>query len=119
VLLKRLSQLSVAILLFSVLAISFHYHNDLADQRYCPVCKHAKSLSSAKKPAPLLLSCQIYKTFHDLSTGEQPVPLQLPLAEFAKGTLVPSSENCRQTHITHYIASRASPVFTTSMHQTI
>lgn len=117
-LLKRLSQLSVAILLFSVLAISFHYHGDLADHPDCPVCKLAKSLSAVKKPALLLLSGHIYKTFQDLSTGEQPAPLLLLLPAFAKSTRVPNSENCCQVLVTHPVASRASPVFTHSVHQT-
>ena len=118
-LLKRLSQLSVAILLFSVVTISFHFHGPLTDQRYCPVCKVAKSFSAVKKPAPLLLAGHICKTFYDISAGELPTTVPLLLPEFAKTAYVPISENCRQTLITHFAASRASPVFTPSMHQTI
>jgi hypothetical protein len=108
-LLKRLSQLSVAILLFSVLAISFHYHGTLTDQRYCPLCKLAKSLSAVKTQTPPLLSGHICKTFHDLSAGELPASILLPLPEFARTAPVINTENCRRALMTHPVASRASP----------
>jgi hypothetical protein len=109
-LLKRLSQLSVVVLLFSVLAVSFHYHGNLADHPDCPVCKLAKSISAVKKPASPPLASHLHTAFPDLSVGEQQPPLQIPLPEPAKTTVIPDAEKYRLILATHPVASRASPL---------
>jgi hypothetical protein len=109
-LLKRLSQLSVVLLFFSVLVISFHYHGDLADHPDCHICKLAKTFSAMKKPAQPLLPSHTSATLHDFSAVEQPAPLQLPLPEYAAGAPVPTNENCRGAVTHRPAASRASPL---------
>jgi hypothetical protein len=109
-LLKRLSQLSIVILLFTVVAISFHHHGDMVDHPDCPVCKLAKACSAVKKPAQSLFSEHICKASHDISAGEQPAPAQLSLPEIVKSEHVANNENCRQTMLSHTVPSRASPL---------
>ncbi len=109
-LLKRLSQLSVFILLLSVLAISFHYHGDLADHPECTVCRLAKSLSAAKKPTQQLLSGHIGASSHDLSAGELPAQIQLPLPACVRRASAPNGKERRETVVSRTAASRASPL---------
>ena len=108
-LLKRLSLLSVVLLFFSVLVISFHYHGDLADHPDCHICKLAKTFSAVKKPAQPLLPSHTSATLHDFSAVEQRAPLQLPLPEYAAGAPSSTSADRCETGVSRPAASRASP----------
>ncbi len=79
---KCISQLSITILLFSVLAVSFHHHSDVADHPDCSICKTAQVLSSTIKPSPPLLPTLASNTFHDLAINEER-PSPSPLLETA------------------------------------
>jgi hypothetical protein len=107
---KCLSQFCIAMLLFSILAISFHHHDDLDDHPDCPVCKLAHSLSAVKKLDSFQVSTRISKSFHDLSAGEQPAPYLLVTPKTARIRHISNTENCRQLLAPHSTASRASPV---------
>lgn len=109
-LLKRLSQLSVLVLLFSVLAVSFHYHGDLADHPDCSVCKVAKTLSAAKKPAPPLLPSHAHASFHAPPAGEQMIPVRCSTPTCARRASTPSNEDPSEAVVSRPAASRASPL---------
>ncbi len=112
-LLKRLTQLSIAILLLSVLTVSFHYHGDLADHPECSICKVAKTLSAAKKPPPPLLPSHVISPHH-LSAGVLPTPVQCPIPQSAGSRVVANKKICRDTVPSRPASSRASPSFPSS-----
>ncbi|HYS42730.1 MAG TPA: hypothetical protein VEM32_02010 [Geobacteraceae bacterium] len=108
-LLKRLAQFSVAFLLFSFLAISFHYHGDLADHPACPICKTAKAFSSLKKPALPVLTGHPSTLFPDLPAGEQQVQFRAAAPSLARDWFVSNDESCRRIFMDNSFPSRASP----------
>jgi hypothetical protein len=118
-LLKTLSSFGVAILLLSVLAISFHHHGDLADHPACPLCKTAQALSDTVKPSPPVLPSQICKAFHDLAAGEHPAVSALPATAHPETWPVPEAENCRRFPVPQLAASRASPATTLSLNSLV
>ncbi len=108
-LLKTLSSFGVAILLLSVLAISFHHHGDLADHPACPLCKTAQALSDTVKPAPPTLPSQICKAFQAVAAGAHSAVAVPPVNAHRETWPVPEADNCRHFLVPQLAASRASP----------
>ena len=116
-LLKTLSSFGIAILLLSVLAISFHHHGDLADHPDCPLCKTAQALSATVKPSPPALPRHTCKAFHNVAAGEHPAVSVLPVTAHHKTWPVPETDNCRHFLVPQLAASRASPAFSLSLNR--
>jgi hypothetical protein len=80
-LLKYISLFCVGIFFFTFLAISFHYHNDLAAHPACPLCKLISAFASGKKPT-------------------------VPVLVFQKHSALPSSDESRPVRASETIPQR-------------